>query len=94
MLLIYTNTNGDYMKAIEVSQRRYERPNYIEALENSIKIVFDKLNGKQYPITVTEVEDEPKDETLKNEAGWESETRLERGEDGLWSLNITNKPRD
>lgn len=55
--LIAVDGNGCHSFIVDVSEKRYHRPKYMEALYNSIEMVFKKLKyhkGKM-DITITEV---------------------------------------
>lgn len=59
MLIIAVDGGGCHYFAVTISERRRNRPNYMEALYNSIEMVFKKLKyhkGKM-DITITEVND-------------------------------------
>ncbi len=71
----------------EISLNRYLRPTYIEALYNSIEMIFNKLEGDNFPITITEVEDES--ETEKSISKTERVT-LESSKEGTQTFKITN----
>lgn len=59
MLLIATDGGGCHTKVIELSEERYNRPEYMEATYNSIEMIFKKLKWHRQKniITITEVHD-------------------------------------
>lgn len=101
MLLIAVDGNGCHSFTVEVSQRRYERPDYMEALYNSIEMVFKKLKyhkGKM-DITITEVsdydaagEEQTREAKILENDAFGTKTSLAPPE--ISSGYLTYKPRD
>lgn len=84
MLLIGVDSPGCHYFAVEVSERRYNRPKYMEALYNSIEMVFKKLKyhkGKM-DITITEVDDYDATEYNKGQKQKRAKAILENDEAG------------
>lgn len=103
---IAVDGQGCHSFTVDISESRYHRPKYLEALYNSIEMVFKKLKyhkGKlDITINIMEVDD-VESGTTKNEQASEKtgdevqqglEVRLAEREDGIQTYQITNQPGD
>lgn len=106
ILLIAVDGGGCHSFSVEISERRYNRPDYLEALYNSIEMVFKKLKwhkGKM-DITITEVRNYDAERTDEGQKQEGKATVLENdapsgdlrtvGRKGVSTHYFTNKSRD
>lgn len=99
VLLIATDGGGCHYFAVEISETRYNRPIYMEALENSIEMVFKKLkwHREKNLITITEVWDATSSNTKEaKQSGTEGTSEatepratVAEGEGGVQTFNLT-----
>lgn len=94
MILIFTDGGGCHYKMVEISEDRFKRDLYMEALYNSMEMVFKKLKWHKQKniITVTEVYDEQTTEKVTDEV--RRVVSLERDEGEIQTFHIADKPGD
>ena len=92
--LIAVDGGGCHSFVVEISEARYHRPKYMEALYNSIEMVFKKLKyhkGKM-DITITEVINES-NTTSHSSKQKRAKAHVQDGETGQGALGTSRSKR-